>query len=634
MSKIGNMIGPAYTKRAIWIAGIALGLGTLALYIRTLAPGVAGGDAGELQFVPYILSLAHPTGYPLQTLLGLLWAHFIPIGSVAYRLNLLSACLAASALVLLYLASRKSGHTLVAAFFAPLLLGVSTIFWDQAILADKYALNATLLALVLFALVRWLKAASPDALALSALCYGLSLTHHRSMIVLAPFLLGLWIWRGRSSLAQPRFLAALLSPLLLYLWLPIGASRGLPPGTWHPGSLRGWISYLADQGFASRVRPDVEFISRLVFYVKTLLAQFTPLGIGLGLLGLIRQLRTRNVLVAVLLPGFLIQAVLTSGYQVPRHWVFFLPTFVLFSIWIAEGIDWLVHWLASARPPLRYIGLAAIVVMLAGAVGFAFTTNYPTFRENSLDGGANDLWRQDLKHGYTAERFAILSLAQAEPNSIIIGDWEQVTALWYKQQVEGLRPDLTMLYPIERWNEALATGRPTYLARHLAGVGEPYHLTSAGPLIRITTVPTTQIPADVKPLDYTWENQVSLVGYRYHQTDFRSGYVIPLSLYFRAPAVPVVDYSISLRLFDEKGNQVRAEDRSALAQGMLPASRTRPGEVVADYFEVPFPRKVPAGVYRLGIIMYTVQGGSFRNLLLADGAQIAYLSPLTIPVRR
>jgi len=107
-----------------------------------------------------------------------------------------------------------------------------------------------------------------------------------------------------------------------------------------------------------------------------------------------------------------------------------------------------------------------------------------------------------------------------------------------------------------------------------------------------------------------------------------------LSLYFRAPAVPVVDYSISLRLFDEKGNQVRAEDRSALAQGMLPASRTRPGEVVADYFEVPFPRKVPAGVYRLGIIMYTVQGGSFRNLLLADGAQIAYLSPLTIPVRR
>src|SRR5512143_3325519 len=67
-----------------------------AAYIATLAPGVLGGDAGELQFVPYILSLTHPTGYPLQTLLDRLWVTIVPLGSVAWRTNLLSAVTAAA----------------------------------------------------------------------------------------------------------------------------------------------------------------------------------------------------------------------------------------------------------------------------------------------------------------------------------------------------------------------------------------------------------------------------------------------------------------------------------------------------------------------------------------------------------
>ena len=73
---------------AWWAAGV--GLAFFILYWRTLAPDLVGHDAGELQFVPYVFGIPHYTGYPLYLLLGKLWS-FLPLGSVAWRMNLLSA---------------------------------------------------------------------------------------------------------------------------------------------------------------------------------------------------------------------------------------------------------------------------------------------------------------------------------------------------------------------------------------------------------------------------------------------------------------------------------------------------------------------------------------------------------------
>src|SRR5690349_18624903 len=68
---------------------------TFAAYVRTLMPGTVGGDAGELQYAGPLLALVHPTGQPLYVTLGYVWSHIIPIGSMAWRMNLLSAFSAA-----------------------------------------------------------------------------------------------------------------------------------------------------------------------------------------------------------------------------------------------------------------------------------------------------------------------------------------------------------------------------------------------------------------------------------------------------------------------------------------------------------------------------------------------------------
>src|SRR4030042_7191791 len=79
------------------LIALLLGLGGGALYTATCAPSVLFGDGGEFQFVPYILGIAHPTGYPPYLLLGWLWSHLLPMGDVAYRMNLFSVLWAALA---------------------------------------------------------------------------------------------------------------------------------------------------------------------------------------------------------------------------------------------------------------------------------------------------------------------------------------------------------------------------------------------------------------------------------------------------------------------------------------------------------------------------------------------------------
>ncbi|PIV53793.1 MAG: hypothetical protein COS17_01985, partial [Elusimicrobia bacterium CG02_land_8_20_14_3_00_37_13] len=59
------------------------------VYLYTMFPTIAPyRDAGEMATVIHTLSVAHPPGYPLYTLIGKIFVLLIPFGNVAYRLNL------------------------------------------------------------------------------------------------------------------------------------------------------------------------------------------------------------------------------------------------------------------------------------------------------------------------------------------------------------------------------------------------------------------------------------------------------------------------------------------------------------------------------------------------------------------
>src|SRR3954453_5907342 len=156
----------------------------LLVYTWTLAPTVTLTDSGELIVAAYGLGVAHPPGFPLWVMLAHL-ASLVPVRSVAMRINSSSAVFAALACGMLTLVvtelfatasyfaafrrknkGARHGSNIKSAsvngllMFAPavgagLLMAFSHTVWAYATITEVYALNALLILLVFFLLVRW-----------------------------------------------------------------------------------------------------------------------------------------------------------------------------------------------------------------------------------------------------------------------------------------------------------------------------------------------------------------------------------------------------------------------------------------------------------------------------------------------
>jgi hypothetical protein len=596
---------------------------------------VLGGDAGELQFVPAIFSLAHPTGYPLQTLLNRLWITIVPVGSVAWRTNLLNAVVAAGGVGLIFLVVSRATASRVAGLVAVGTLVGAPVYWGQAVLGDKYALTGLLAAVLLWAAWRFYERPDVRSLAMLALACGLGLAHHRVFLALGLPLVVLTAIQGRHLARQPRAwllgAAALLTPLLLYLYVPLAAARGLPP---HHAEIKNWsqfTGFMLDAGYLGQVKllPRGENVQ---FYTVTFLENFGVLVTIIAASGCmvwaLRRPQQRGWL-ALLFASFLLQAYLTQNYDVPRRFVFFIPAYVCAAALVGVGA---ASWLELTRSlacrfPRRASGLPvllAAVVLVALPVS-RWTGQWRARWAEQYIALPMDIWRQDLKTGGQADRMAA-ALKLVQPRSLVVGDWEQATPLWYAQQVERVcldcliqsgMPDL-----IGHAVRATAEGRPLHVARTLNQAADWSHPTAIGPLVHLAAAPETEPPGDLMPLNLTFDDGVQLLGYTWPlgAPTPRRGTVLPMSLIWRLGKSPAPDYAIALRLIGPRGEVWKA-DNPAPVLGMYPFGRLQNGQVIADYYEVPVPPDAPAGRYVLELTLYqALAGGGFANAAVADAA--------------
>src|SRR5512144_2141336 len=171
----------------------------LAVYLRTLAPGLTwanyGSDGGDLIAAAATGGVAHPSGYPLYLLLARLF-QLLPIGSLAFRTNLLSAvATTCAALVVFELMSRSlplpagqpNGWVGLASAYV---FGLAPLIWSQAVITEVYGLHVLLVAILLF-----LSSApspsffTPRRLDLClGLAFGMGMANHITTIFLLPLL--------------------------------------------------------------------------------------------------------------------------------------------------------------------------------------------------------------------------------------------------------------------------------------------------------------------------------------------------------------------------------------------------------------------------------------------------------------
>lgn len=389
------------------IAASAVGLAAFTVYLLTLYPGVGGGgDAVKFQYVGSVLGTPHPPGYPLYVLISYVFSH-LPVGSLAYRINLLSAACGAAASALVCLMLLRLRCSLLVAAAAALGLAFDRLLWARSVGAEVYALNAGLVALILWLAVRWSDSGRDRDLYWMVGAFALSLGNHLTVVSLVPALAAfVLITRPRSvslrTLATSAAIVAL--GVAQYGLIILRTYQQAPHLEASARNLRELVdvmraSRFADQVFAFSL--DQLVSQRVPQFWDFFVAELTPVGIGLIAVGVLSGISRRSRPL-VLLGGSaagIVLLTLNIGADVDG---FLVAACV--PAWAVAGLGLQSAWEAVNRLERRPIAVAAAVLIAAFPV-------WQLWRNYSV----NDHHRRTYELRYLRALFAML-----EPRAAIV----------------------------------------------------------------------------------------------------------------------------------------------------------------------------------------------------------------------
>ncbi len=504
--------------------GAALAALALALYVPTWCPVVTwahlGDDGPELETVGRIFGVAHPTGYPLLTLLVHVVSRLVPPPVSA--LNVVTLLAATAAVVAAGYAGRAAGRRLfpgeprgawLAGFAGAAFFAVSLSWWKQAVIGEVYPLHLALMTAAL-ALVF---AGGPRRGLLAAWCLGLGLANHLQTV---PFLMVVAAYLFFSGRRRPRLAvaAALLAPLTLYL-VPLLRARQHPALDWgDPETLRGigWmISGSAYRGYLFRngLSPFLERLADALLHGPA--AQITAGGAALAAVGAAVGFRRAPREAAALVLLYLGSTVVGAAYAVPDPVAYYLPANLALGLFAGMGAAWV---LASALRSASLRGLGRVAVA-AGAV--AATASILIFA------GARAWPRADVHRDRAALDYARGAMAALPPGALVLAHGDGRTfSLWYGALVLDPRPDVVILYdnlldwpwyrrllaernphlplpptglsrPVLRGAilERFLEDRPVYVTELEPELASLFTATPAGPLYRVARGPRSGVTA-------------------------------------------------------------------------------------------------------------------------------------------
>lgn len=456
----------------------------LVVYSWTLAPTVTLTDSGELILAAYGLGVAHPPGVPLWIMLAHL-ASLLPIGSVAVRINFSSAVFAALACAMLTLVAAEllitasgiaaplrskksarqsdnvegsnSGRLLI---FAPaigagLLMAFSRTLWGYATITEVYTLNALLILLIFFLVVRWrrrIMETRTDSRAAvvthdkwiyaAAFVFGLAMGVHHVTVALTLPAIAVVVYRteGLKFFTSRRLLyAALISIgalILVYSYLPWAASRS-PAMNWgNPRSLEEiWWHITGRQYRVFFIFSPGAMGAQFAAFCRMALREFgfawLPLTLILATAGFASSYKRDRTAFWFLLLVLLADLAYSMSYEIAEDKdAYYLPAFISIAIAAGPGIRWLIHLAASRRPAIwmPYAAAGSAIVLTSA---MAFAANWPF---------------NNRTHYFIAADYVENMLSTIAPDGLLLTqDWQVVSPMLYAQEIEQRRRDVKVV---------------------------------------------------------------------------------------------------------------------------------------------------------------------------------------------
>ncbi len=460
---------------------------SLALYLRTLLPGMAFDDWGELQTVPHVLGISHPTGYPTYILTAWLF-ELLPIGSVAFRANLLAAVCVAVALAAMTSTTLRLGVRPAIAVAAAVATGAIGTVWASAVVAEVNGLHLAFIALIVDRSLAWADGRRTRDLAIGGLLIGLSLGNHLLTAFVAPFFVLFALWEGRSTLLERkrRILAPVvagLAGLAVYLYIPIAASFSPPLAYNHPTTFEAFRFLVTGEQFRGQYSGlfTAESLGVLAdglpaLWSTTLSAATAVLPI-LGLAGLAILVVRRPAFGLACTGALLVGIYVWANYLRLGHYL--LVPWLFLGIGTAVALDGAAR-VAEARLPGRAgraAGPATAIVAAVLAVALV-ALNLPT---------------ADRSDDTSARTYVDAMFAALPENAAILSFWGPSWPLLHAQLVLGERRDVLIVddtnIVYEGWGTreariaSLVCTRPVFILPlkepHMTPIRERFNVTRA-----------------------------------------------------------------------------------------------------------------------------------------------------------
>ncbi|MFA5804822.1 MAG: DUF2723 domain-containing protein [Melioribacteraceae bacterium] len=433
------------------------------VYLFTIAPSVIQIDSGELATVQATLGIAHPTGYPLFTIIGYLFLKLpLPFTKI-FQANLLALVWCALG-VLLFIKSafailinisyeiepqkkksksinksvviepsEKKIFLITSVVLSGLILAFSKTYWLQSTSVEVYSLQVFLFALIIHStvvayyseqkLINWIWV---------ALSLALGFSNHMTTLLTLPFVAILFFQKEKfnaQSIKKIFLMLALFFPLVItfYLYLPLRASSN-PKINWgNPVNFENLYRHVSGKQYQVWLFASIDAAEKqLGYFLRNLASEFGYIGALLGLIGIFYVYKYMRKMFYALIATFIFSVVYSINYDIVDIDSYFLLAYIIFTFFAAYGIFKTLLFLKQKFNNKTAI-ITALVISLSPLV-----LNFSKVDQSGV---------------YTFEDYTKAALNSTEKNSIIFSyQWDYlVSPSYYFQTVENFRADVCVI---------------------------------------------------------------------------------------------------------------------------------------------------------------------------------------------
>ncbi|MBN1572474.1 MAG: DUF2723 domain-containing protein [Deltaproteobacteria bacterium] len=409
------------------------------IYVITLCPAVYWRDSAEFVDVAFSLGIPHPAGFPTYMPLANLMT-YLPMGSIPFKVNLLSAVMGALASVTLFflikelivtLGGRKDNWGLCFSSITALAFAFSYSLWESSVAAEVYAGMGAAAGGILIFTLRWKNTWDRRYLFAGTFLYGLSAGIHATVAFFLPALLVFVLLNFKGRLRGSDFVLSIFFFILgfsSFLYLPI-RSLADPRMDWgNPETLEQFLILITD-------RKDTAYHfavswgdlpEKILVFLKVMVRELTYLWPVASLVGLYVAIR-RDWRVSILLFLFFLGHISFFVWYWKGGTVY-IPSFLVVMGLGGAGIYFIGEYLAG----FKKIKINFRRILLVTALSFVVFSLLKDYR--SLD----------KSNYYAAHNIVFADYMRFEYDSLALTSiyWP---IFYYYQDIERLREDVTVV---------------------------------------------------------------------------------------------------------------------------------------------------------------------------------------------